>query len=185
MYRSLLALTAAIALSGAASAQTIYVDGDDRGDVVDRTWRAPVPPRGIGDDDPDVVVRHAPRHHDGPRGGVVIHERTVTERTIVPNRRGEWPDRAGWNDGDEDYDVDRRPHRRQARWDDRHFGHDPAPVVYHRPVVVGTVIPQAIVLTPIPPRYGFSGHTWVADPYGRRVVVEPHSRRVVRVIERW
>jgi hypothetical protein len=201
MKRLILAAVASLALTGVASAQIIQVDGDDE-ETVERTYRAPVPPRAIGPDhETEVIVRRPPaRHVDDERGGVIIHERIVTERTIRPanpdyreradwrerpdwRERTDWRERAEWRGRADDEDEDDTP-RRKVIYGGGYDG-DPRPVVLGRPVVVGAVIPPTIVLKPVPPRYGFAGYHWVADPHGRRVLVEPQTRRVVRIVERW
>ncbi|MBT9288444.1 DUF1236 domain-containing protein [Prosthecodimorpha staleyi] len=184
MLRSVLALTAGLALTSAASAADTYYGEPDGGDYTEQTWRSPVPPRGIGPDfEAQVVVRRPPpppRLYDPGRGGVVVHERTVTERTIVPARPDGWRERADWRDDEDDGLQRRRP-----TWTGSPVGYDPSPVMLDRPVMVGTVLPHTVMLTPVPPRYGYAGYSWVADPHGRRLLVEPHSRRVVRIVDRW
>src|SRR5690348_15527861 len=58
---------------------------------------------------------------------------------------------------------------------------DRAPsVVVHERVVVGEPLPETVVLRPVP-RYTEYRYAVVND---RRVIVDPHTRRVIKIIER-
>lgn len=53
------------------------------------------------------------------------------------------------------------------------------PVVVHEHVVVGHALPEAVVVTPVPenPRYGY------AVVNHQRVIIEPQTRRVVKILD--
>ncbi|MBV8508668.1 MAG: DUF1236 domain-containing protein [Xanthobacteraceae bacterium] len=55
----------------------------------------------------------------------------------------------------------------------------PGSVVVREKVVVGQPLPETVVLTPVPSHQDYS----YAVVNNRRVVVEPRTRRVIRIIE--
>lgn len=56
------------------------------------------------------------------------------------------------------------------------------PVVIREHVYVGAVIPDHVVLRPYVGEPRFAGYRYANDAFGRRIIVEPRHRRVVRVV---